>query len=132
MTLMNEMGIDKLSYKSEGKEILLERKDRGCPPVAAPVVTYSEPVTSAPPAPAAPSGNFIESPLVGTFYASPSPNDPPFVKEGDVVTEETVVGIIEAMKVMNEVKAGIKGKIAKICIENAHPVEYGTKLFQVH
>ena len=71
----------------------------------------------------------ITSPMVGTFYSSPSPEDPPFIKAGDVINEDTVVCIIEAMKVLNEVKAGKKGKVKSSLIENAHPVEFGTKLF---
>ncbi|GAB4189246.1 MAG: acetyl-CoA carboxylase biotin carboxyl carrier protein [Simkaniaceae bacterium] len=76
-------------------------------------------------------GTFISSPLVGTFYESPSPEDPPFVKAGDQVDENTVVCIVEAMKVMNEVKAGIKGTIKEVLVDNAQPVEFGTKLFLV-
>ena len=68
---------------------------------------------------------------MGTFYTAPSPNDPPFVKPGDSVTEDTVVGIIEAMKVMNEVKAGLSGVIENALVENAQPVEFGTPLFKV-
>ncbi|MGE3715728.1 MAG: acetyl-CoA carboxylase biotin carboxyl carrier protein subunit, partial [Simkaniaceae bacterium] len=71
------------------------------------------------------------SPMVGTFYASPSPDDEALVKVGDTVTEDTVVCIIEAMKVMNEVKAGKKGTVAEVFIESAHPVEFGTKLFRI-
>ena len=71
----------------------------------------------------------ITSPMVGTFYSSPSPEAPPFVKVGDMVNEDTVVCIIEAMKVLNEVKAGKKGKVKSSLIENAQPVEFGTKLF---
>ena len=67
--------------------------------------------------------------MVGTFYSSPSPEAPPFVKVGDMVNEDTVVCIIEAMKVLNEVKAGKKGKVKSSLIENAQPVEFGTKLF---
>lgn len=76
-------------------------------------------------------GTFITSPMVGTFYASPSPEDPPFVKVGDKVEKGTVVCIIEAMKVMNEVKAGTSGTIAEVLVESSHPVEFGTKLFRV-
>ena len=76
-------------------------------------------------------GYEITSPMVGTFYASSSPDDDPFIKVGDSVTEETVVCIIEAMKVMNEVKAGKKGTVAEVCLESAHPVEFGTKLFRI-
>lgn len=63
------------------------------------------------------SSIFVTSPMVGTFYASPSPEDPPFVKVGDLVEEESVVCIIEAMKVMNEVKAGVQGKIVEVLLK---------------
>ena len=76
-------------------------------------------------------GKFITSPMVGTFYKTPSPEDPVFVKVGDKVEENTIVCIIEAMKVMNEVKAGVSGVIAEICLDNAHPVEFGSKLFRI-
>ena len=76
-------------------------------------------------------GKFITSPMVGTLYSSSSPENPPFVKVGDKVTEQTIVCIIEAMKVMNEVKAGMSGVVAEICIDNGHPVEFGTKLFRI-
>lgn len=76
-------------------------------------------------------GSYVTSPMVGTFYASPSPEDPPFAKVGDKVDEETVVCIIEAMKVMNEVKAGVKGKIVEVLVENGHPLEFGTKIFRI-
>ena len=74
---------------------------------------------------------FIKSPMVGTFYASPSPDNPPFIKVGDVVREETVVCVIEAMKVMNEIKAGVSGTVKEILIENSHPVEFGSLLFKI-
>ncbi len=77
------------------------------------------------------AGKTINAPLVGTFYTGPSPADPPFVKIGDQVEEETVVCIIEAMKVMNEIKAGIKGRVAEALVDNAQPVEFGTPLFRV-
>ena len=77
------------------------------------------------------TGHHITSPMVGTFYGKPSPDDPSFVKVGDVVDEDTIVCIIEAMKVMNEVKAGKKGTIAEVFVDNAHPVEFGTKLFRL-
>ena len=77
------------------------------------------------------TGSFITSPMVGTLYLSPSPDQPHFVKKGDSVNEDTVVCIIEAMKVMNEVKAGKAGKIVEILADNAKPVEFGTKLFRI-
>jgi acetyl-CoA carboxylase biotin carboxyl carrier protein len=77
------------------------------------------------------AGRYITAPLVGTFYNAPSPDDPVFVKTGDRVEENTVLCIIEAMKVMNEVKAGISGTVEEILVENAHPVEFGTKMFRI-
>jgi acetyl-CoA carboxylase biotin carboxyl carrier protein len=76
-------------------------------------------------------GKFITSPMVGTFYAAPAPDQPVFVKVGDAVNENTVVCIIEAMKVMNEVKANMKGTIAEVLVESAQPVEFGSKIFRI-
>ena len=75
--------------------------------------------------------NYVESPIVGTFYPAASPDSPPYVKVGDNVSEDTVVCIIEAMKVMNEIKAGISGTIESMLIEDGHPVEFGTKIFRI-
>jgi acetyl-CoA carboxylase biotin carboxyl carrier protein len=69
--------------------------------------------------------------MVGTFYSSPSPDQPVFVKVGDRVSENTVVCIIEAMKVMNEVKAGVSGVVAEVLVSNAEAVEFGSKLFRI-
>lgn len=77
------------------------------------------------------SGRYVTAPLVGTFYNAASPEGPPFVKVGDRVDENTVLCIIEAMKVMNEVKAGISGVVEEILVDNAHPVEFGTKMFRI-
>lgn len=76
-------------------------------------------------------GSYVESPMVGTFYHSPGPDQPPFVKVGDKVDENTVVCIVEAMKVMNEVKAGVSGTVAEILVENADPIEFGTPLLRI-
>jgi acetyl-CoA carboxylase biotin carboxyl carrier protein len=76
-------------------------------------------------------GLFVTSPLVGTFFASPAPDQPSFVKVGDRVTPDTVVCVVEAMKVMNEVKANMNGTVVEILVENAHPVEFGTKIFRI-
>ncbi len=71
----------------------------------------------------------IKSPIVGTFYASPAPSAPPFVKAGDVVQAGQVLCIIEAMKLMNEIEAEIAGEIIRVYVENGQPVEYGQSLF---
>ena len=73
----------------------------------------------------------ITSPMIGTFYASPSPDSDPFTAVGDRVGDESVVCIIEAMKVMNEIKAECTGEIVEILVENGEPVEYGQPLFLV-
>jgi len=73
----------------------------------------------------------VTSPMVGTFYRSPAPESPPFVKVGDQVSDDTVLCIIEAMKLMNEIKAEMSGKIAKIYVENGQPVEYGQPIFGI-
>ena len=73
----------------------------------------------------------ITSPMVGSFYASPSPNAKPFVKVGDVVAAGQVVCIIEAMKLMNEIETEVSGKIVEICVENGQSVEYGQVLMLI-
>jgi acetyl-CoA carboxylase biotin carboxyl carrier protein len=85
------------------------------------------------PAPAAPAGNELEvkSPMIGTFYRSPSPEAGTYVEIGTEVTPETVVCIIEAMKVMNEIKAEVRGIVTQILVENAKPVEFGQPMFKV-
>jgi len=73
----------------------------------------------------------VNSPMVGTFYRAPSPESPPFVKIGDAVGPETVVCILEAMKVMNELKAELSGRVVEIMVENGQPVEFGQPLFRL-
>ena len=97
-------------------------------PVAAPApAAASAPAEAA--APAA-SGKEIPSPMVGTFYTAPSPESPAFVKVGQKVTPDTVVAIIEAMKVMNEIKAEVSGTITEVAAENGQPVQFGQALFR--
>ena len=73
----------------------------------------------------------IKSPLVGTFYRSPSPGAPPFVEVGDIVSPGQVLCIVEALKVMNEIESDVRGKIEKILVENGETVEYGQPLFLI-
>ncbi|MCS6875016.1 MAG: acetyl-CoA carboxylase biotin carboxyl carrier protein [Pyrinomonadaceae bacterium] len=73
----------------------------------------------------------ITSPIVGTFYRAPAPDKPPYVEVGDKVTPDTVVCIVEAMKLMNEIKAEVSGEVVKIYVENGQPVEYGQPLFGI-
>ena len=102
--------------------------------IAAPVVPAVAPAAAAPAAPAAESSAprvTIDSPLVGTLYRAPSPEAAPFVKVGDKVTPDTVVCIVEAMKVMNEIKAEKSGTIRDILVENGSAVEFGQPLFVI-
>lgn len=98
----------------------------------APATAPSAPVAATAAAPAAVDPEkLIKSPMVGTFYAAPNPESPAFVKVGDKVTEQSVVCILEAMKVMNEILAEKRGTIAEILIENGDSVEYGQPLFRL-
>lgn len=98
-------------------------------PAAAPAATLA-PVPAALPVPDA-NLKQIVSPMVGTFYGSPSPDSAPYIKVGQEITEDTVVCIIEAMKVMNEIKAEVKGVVTEILAENGKPVDFNKPLFSV-
>jgi acetyl-CoA carboxylase biotin carboxyl carrier protein len=89
------------------------------------------PVAASAPAVAAPTLLEIKSPMIGTFYRAPSPDAADYVEVGTEVTPETVVCLIEAMKVMNEIKAEVKGVVTHILVENAKPVEFGQPLFRI-
>lgn len=75
--------------------------------------------------------HYISAPLVGTFYTAASPDAPPFIKIGDRVQPGDVLGIIEAMKLMNEVESDVEGEVVQILVENANSVEYGTRIFAI-
>ncbi len=97
-----------------------------------PVTPFVQP----PPAPEGPpvempAGHTITAPMVGTFYAAPSPKDRPFVQEGDEVRVGDTVGIIEAMKMMNEIESEVAGRVARILVKNGQPVEYGQPLMVI-
>jgi acetyl-CoA carboxylase biotin carboxyl carrier protein len=76
-------------------------------------------------------GVAIVAPMLGTFYRAPAPGEAPFVDVGSAVEPDTIVCIIEVMKMMNSVHAGVAGTIAEVCVENGEPVEYGSRLFRV-
>ena len=102
-----------------------------------PVIVDAPAVTPAAPAPVTPvpetvtEGLEVKSPMIGTFYRRPSPDSDPFVEVGTVVEPDTVVCIIEAMKVMNEIKAEVKGVIAEVLVEDGKPVEYGQAVVRI-
>ena len=133
--LMVANGLSELDI-SDGDSKVSLRRHQGqvvvAPPVPAPAA-YALPAPAAAPAPAAPAEDFLEikSPMVGTFYAAPSPDSDPFITVGSRVSSEKVVCIIEAMKVMNEIKAEVAGTVVEVAVENGRPVEYGQVLFRV-
>lgn len=89
------------------------------------------PASATPAAPSGPAELEIKSPMVGTFYRAPSPESGNYVEIGSEVNSDTVVCIIEAMKVMNEIKAEVKGVVTQILVDNAKPVEFGQPLFKI-
>ena len=125
------------SNSSAGEAYLADPAPPVLSPPAVPSVPAREPRPAEElPTPEAPSEStedlyIMKSPIVGTFYAAPAPNAPPFVKVGDVVQLGQVLCIIEAMKLMNELEAEVAGEIARIYVESGQPVEYGQSLFAI-
>lgn len=127
---LEQSDLKKLVVKEKDFEVSLEKPEVG---MTAQVHTNvsQQPIEQIQPAQKPQEGKFITSPMVGTFYSRPAPDEPIFAKAGDSIEDGQVVCIIEAMKVMNEVKAQINGTIAEILVEDGHPVEYGTKIFRI-
>ena len=96
-----------------------------------PASSVLAPATAAPVEAAEEDLYLVKSPIVGTYYESPSPGSPPFIKIGDRVTQGQVLCIVEAMKLMNEIESDVAGEVAKILVNNGQPVEYGQPLFAV-
>ncbi len=138
ISTFDDSGLSKIKINKEGFEIEME-KATGL--VAAPVQTISAapaPVAAAVSAAAAPaaapqaiSGDTIDSPMVGTFYAAPSPDSAPFVKVGDTVKKGQAVAVLEAMKIMNELEAEFDCRIVEILVKDGQAVEYDMPLFVV-
>jgi acetyl-CoA carboxylase biotin carboxyl carrier protein len=143
--LMTRSELTEFAVEEEGFKLKIRRGEFPVVSAARPALpTYTLPAeTVAPMAPAAqpppaaaPNGEepgviYIKSPMVGTFYRSPSPESKSFVENGTKIAENSVVCIIEAMKIMNEIQAEVKGTILETLIENGQPVEYGQRLFKV-
>ncbi|HVZ65246.1 MAG TPA: acetyl-CoA carboxylase biotin carboxyl carrier protein [Lacunisphaera sp.] len=147
--LMKRSELSEFEFEEEGFKIKIKRGSNGFPNAsggsgsAHPFTQISAPVEAAPAAPqkavapvsspgADESGfTYVKSPMVGTFYRSPSPENPPFVDINAKVEEKTVVCIIEAMKIMNEIQAETKGTVVEVLVENGQPVEYGQRLFKI-
>ena len=141
--LLEESGIDELEIHEGEESVRISRYSQHAPviaaapaaygaaPVAAPAAT-SAPATAAAEAPVAaaePAGHQVKSPMVGTFYSAPSPTAPAFAEVGQSVKEGDVLCIVEAMKMMNQIKADKSGTVEAVLVENGQPVEYDQPLF---
>lgn len=136
--LMNEHDLSYFHLEEEGVNLKLKRGAEivqvatAAMPQAATAPAAAAPAAG-PGEPAAPAveGNEITAPMVGTFYASPSPDSPSFVKVGDTISVGQTLCIIEAMKVMNEIKAEVAGTVTEIVAQDGEPVQFGDPLFRV-
>ncbi|WP_078545821.1 acetyl-CoA carboxylase biotin carboxyl carrier protein [Litchfieldia alkalitelluris] len=145
--LIDQSNIDEFSYEYEGSKIKMKKHKEAAPqavsvveqvaqPVAAPPVQQAAPATpaqavQAPAETAQDNLHKITSPMVGTFYSASSPDAPLYVNVGDKVKADTVVCIVEAMKLFNEIEAEVTGEVVEILVENGQLVEYGQPLFLV-
>ena len=132
--LMNENDLTEVQVEREGEKLKLKK---GADIVSTPMMHHAAPMPSAAAQPIAvapakvSTGLEITSPMVGTFYRAPSPESPAFIEVGQMVDVGQVVCIVEAMKLMNEIKSEVKGKVVEVVVNNAEPVEFGQTLFVV-
>lgn len=142
LAMMKENDIVELELEEGDFSIALRKQGAFCAPAMPPMpgmMAPMAPVMTAPVAVAMPAASGdadpgltqVKSPVVGTFYRGPAPESPPFVQEGDTVRKDSVVCIIEAMKIMNEIRAETDGVIERVLVEGGEPVEYGQSLFLV-
>jgi len=135
ISLMNENGLNELEVEREGMKVRISKGPSGFkhkviqaePAAQAPEATGAE----TPQAPAQAGLVEVKAPMVGTFYRASAPEAPPYVDTGQDLDEGQVICIIEAMKLMNEIKSEVSGKVVKILVDNATPVEYGQVLFLI-
>jgi acetyl-CoA carboxylase biotin carboxyl carrier protein len=142
MQLVTEQGFTEFEFENENIRVRLSKAasyTAAPPPAAVSQAVSPQPHTGVPaPTDTAPPKvdsdealHKITSPIVGTFYSAPGPDKEPYVKEGSSVTPETVVCIVEAMKLMNEIQAEVSGQVVKVYVENGQPVEFGQPLFGI-
>jgi len=139
INLMNENGLVELEIEKEGMRIRLKKISAGTEVYSGPIVIEKERIAGVLPQGASAEITKealvktveIRAPMVGTFYRAPSPEAPPYVEVDQIIEVGQVVCIIEAMKLMNEIKSEIKGKILEILVDNAEPVEFGQPMFLI-
>ena len=131
VALMQEAGLAEIEVEESGRRVRLRRESlialEAQRTIPASVSRIEASAVSEPEI----EGHFIRSPIVGTFYRSPSPDQPPYVETGNIVKKGQTLCIVEAMKLMNEIESDIDGKIAEVCLEDGATVEYGTPLFRI-
>ncbi len=141
--LMVENELSELDLRDQEETVTIRRGSDGVPAVSGQPIMYGAPPAPAPAAaaPSAPADSggssgdeglvAIESPMVGTFYSKPDPDSDAFTSVGASVSADSVVCIVEAMKVFNEIKAGSGGTVAKVCVKDGDAVEFGQPLFMI-
>jgi acetyl-CoA carboxylase biotin carboxyl carrier protein len=131
--LVQDTGIGELEVTAGGRTVRIAAQVGRAPAVAVNPVVAAAPMAPARPAESSGTENLlaIVSPMVGTFYRAPAPDADPYVEMGDSVAVGQTVCIVEAMKLMNEIESEVKGRVVRILVENAQPVEYGQKLFLI-
>lgn len=132
--LMAQHDLHEISLQEGDQRIRLQRGGKPAPVAAVAPATPASAAPTAPappPPPAAPVGLEIKSEMVGTFYSRPKPDKPDYVAVGTKVSPNTVVCTVEAMKIFNEVPAGVSGTVREVCVKNGEFVEFGTVLFRV-
>ncbi|MDD4953615.1 MAG: acetyl-CoA carboxylase biotin carboxyl carrier protein [Candidatus Omnitrophica bacterium] len=139
ISLMNDNGLMELEIEKDGMRIRLKKTAAGLDTFSGPIVVERERVPDAQTrhsvgsAQSAPAVKTLEikAPMVGTFYRAPSPEAPPYAEVNQVIEIGQVICIVEAMKLMNEIKSEIKGKILEVLVDNAEPVEFGQPMFLI-
>jgi len=134
LAIVDQTDIAELTLKSSDFELTIRKSEQAkeAAPLSTQPVAIIPPSSRSEPAPSvAKKGIEVISPMVGTFYRSPSPDEAPFVEVDDTISRGQVVCIIEAMKLMNEVEAEVDGRVIEILVENGEPVEYGQPLMRV-
>jgi oxaloacetate decarboxylase alpha subunit len=129
--IVQESGVGEVTIEDAGMRVTVRRSDERPAAPSAPVEIPAEPSVSREPVPAANNVMRVEAPMVGTFYRASEPGAAPYVEEGDIVVAGQTLCILEAMKLMNEIKAEVEGQVKAILVENAQPVEYGQVLFEL-
>ncbi len=140
INLMNENGLTELEIEKDNMRVKLKKTSSGTEVFSGPLIpegprpaaeNLTQKAVEQSPQNTAQNSVEIRAPMVGTFYRAPTPETPPFAEAGQVIEPGQVICIIEAMKLMNEIKSEIKGRVSEILVDNAEPVEFGQPMFLI-